>query len=108
VTGIGSLFGLQAVAETEYVKPVIAAGGQTVDEPYSYVLLEAGATQQQASSGPVRVPEGHLWVVGDSRSDSVDPRAEGSGGPVPVANVIGKGLVHRLSVRPARRDPGAA
>ena len=88
VAGIGSLFGLQAVDEPEHVKRVIAAGGQTVDEPYIYALLEAGATQQQASFGPVRVPEGHLWVVGDSRNDSVS-RAEGNG-PVPVANVIGK------------------
>jgi hypothetical protein len=39
------------------IKRVIAPGGQTVDELYIYVLLEAGAAQQQASFGPARVPK---------------------------------------------------
>jgi signal peptidase I len=101
---VGALIGLGAADETEYVKRVIAVGGQTVaccdernrilvdgvavDEPYIYFLPQAGVAPQ-ASFGPVRVPEGHLWVMGDSRNDSIDSRAEGNG-PVPVANVIGK------------------
>jgi signal peptidase I len=59
-----------------------------VDEPYIYFLPQAGAVQQ-VSFGPVRVPEGHVWVMGDSRNDSIDSRAEGNG-PVPLTNVIGK------------------
>jgi signal peptidase I len=35
------------------------------------------------------VPDGELWVMGDSRNDSVDSRAEGNG-PVPVSQLIGK------------------
>ena len=104
VAQLGSLVGLHAADETTYIKRVIAVGGQTVaccdernrilvdgvalDEPYIYFQPEAGAPQQ-ASFGPVRVPEGHLWVMGDSRNDSIDSRAEGNG-PVPSANVIGK------------------
>lgn len=103
VARVGALIGLGA-DETVYVKRVIAVGGQTVaccdernrvlvdgapvDEPYIYFLPEAGPPQQ-ATFGPVRVPEGHLWVAGDSRNDSIDSRAEGNG-PVPLANVIGK------------------
>jgi hypothetical protein len=68
---------------------VIAAGGQTVDEPYIYVMIEAGVTQRQTSFGPVRGPEGHLWVVGATAANDSLPRAEGNG-PVPLANVIGK------------------
>jgi signal peptidase I len=104
VTQLGSLVGLHAADETVYIKRVIAVAGQTVaccdernrvlvdgvalDEPYIYFLPEAGAARQ-ASFGPVRVPEGQMWVMGDSRNDSVDSRADGNG-PVPVTNVIGK------------------
>ncbi len=104
VAQVGALFGIEAADETEYVKRVIAVGGQTVaccdernriivdgvavDEPYIYFLPEAGPPQQ-AQFGPVRVPDGELWVMGDSRNDSVDSRADGNG-PVSVGQVIGK------------------
>jgi signal peptidase I len=101
---IGSHIGFGAPGVTEYVKRVIAVGGQTVaccdernrvtvdgvglDEPYIYFLPDAGPAEQ-AAFAPVRVPDGHLWVMGDSRNNSVDSRAPGNG-PVPVENVIGK------------------
>jgi signal peptidase I len=104
VAQLGSLFGIHAADETEYIKRVIAVGGQTVaccdernriivdgvavDEQFIYFLPEAGPPRQ-SPFGPVRVPEGELWVMGDSRNDSVDSRAEGNG-PVPVTHVIGK------------------
>ena len=39
--------------------------------------------------GPVRVPAGHVFVLGDSRARSVDSR---SFGPVPVASIRGRAL----------------
>jgi signal peptidase I len=104
VSQLGSLVGLHPADETEYVKRVIAVEGQTVaccdqrnrilvdglalDEPYIHFQPQAGAAQQ-VEFGPVRVPEGHLWAMGDNRNNSIDSRAEGNG-PVPLTDVIGK------------------
>jgi signal peptidase I len=102
--GLGSLIGLAPPDEKDFIKRVIAVGGQTVqccdsrnrvlvngkplDEPYIYFLPEAGTARQDAF-GPVTVPAGELWMMGDSRNNSADSRVPGHG-PVPIANVIGR------------------
>jgi signal peptidase I len=99
----GSLVGIAPPDENDFVKRVIAVGGQTVeccdpegrvlvdgdplDEPYIHYVAGLGAEQEPFE--PVTVPEGQLWVMGDSRNDSADSRAPGHG-TVPVANVIGR------------------
>jgi signal peptidase I len=120
---LGSLIGLAPPDEKDFVKRVIAVGGQTVqccttngqvmvndkplDEPYIYYLPGAGANgPRQDTFGPVTVPQGELWMMGDSRNNSADSRVPGHGA-VPVGNVIGKA---RLIVLPFPRFgwiPGA-
>lgn len=111
---LGSLVGLAPPDEKDFVKRVIAVGGQTVQccdstnhvlvdgeplsEPYIYYLPEAGAAAQ-SSFDPVVVPQGELWMMGDSRNNSADSRVGGHG-PIPVQNVIGKA---RLIVLPLPR-----
>jgi signal peptidase I len=101
---LGSFIGLTPPDEYDLIKRVIATGGQTVaccdaqnrvtvdgkplNEPYIYYKPEAGPPVQ-GEFGPVKVPPGELWVMGDSRNNSSDSRVPGHG-PVPVANVIGK------------------
>ncbi len=110
----GSLIGLAPPDEKDFVKRVIAVGGQTVqccdsrgqvmvdgtslNEPYIFYLPEAGPPKQ-ASFGPVAVPEGQLWMMGDSRNNSADSRMPDHGA-VPVDNVIGQA---RLIVLPFDR-----
>jgi len=100
----GSLIGLAPPDEKDFVKRIIAVGGQTVqccdsrgqvmvdgkslNEPYIFYLPEAGPPKQ-ASFGPVEVPQGQLWMMGDSRNNSADSRAPDHGA-VPVENVIGQ------------------
>jgi signal peptidase I len=61
---------------------VLMRNGRAVDEPY--------ANQDQMSGyywGPVTVPEGMVFLLGDNRLESVDSR---SYGPVPVDAVEGR------------------
>ncbi|MFB8274384.1 signal peptidase I [Nocardia colli] len=111
-----SFFGLVPPDENDLVKRVIAVGGQTVqccdaqgrvlvdgkplDEPYARYLLPYVPGQPYGPGGgrefkPVKVPEGHLWVMGDNRNESADSRAHITDelqGTVPVDNVRGKAV----------------
>jgi signal peptidase I len=104
---VGSLIGLAPPDERDFVKRVIAVGGQTVqccdekwrvlvdgkplDEPY--IHWQYGVPDARQRFDPVVVPAGALWVMGDNRSDSCDSRCQGGGGVrgvVPVDKIIGK------------------
>jgi signal peptidase I len=117
---IGALVGLAPPDERDFVKRVIAVGGQTVqccdermrvivdgrplNEPYVY--WQNGKADAQQRFDPVLVPEGTIWVMGDNRSDSCDSRCQGGGGirgVVPIDKVIGKA---RYIVLPPSRWQG--
>jgi signal peptidase I len=59
----------------------------------TYETVELGRSSED-SFGPVTVPAGHLWLMGDNRDDSADSRVPewqgGLGGPVPWENVGGR------------------
>ncbi|GAA4546138.1 signal peptidase I [Amycolatopsis samaneae] len=126
--GLGSLVGFAPPDEQDFVKRVIATGGQTVqgdaqgrvlvngkalDEPY--VHWEGEILQDRQQFSPVTVPAGSVWVMGDNRNNSCDSRCQGGGGlngVVPVDNIIGKARV--IVLPPSRwggitdHDPQAA
>ena len=115
----GSVFGVVPPDENDLVKRVIATGGQTVeccddqgrvlvdgkplDEPYVVndfpftpgTLTCDTAPKSGRCFGPVTVPEGNLWVMGDNRNNSADSRyhvGDELQGTVPVDNVRGKAV----------------
>ncbi|WP_225729845.1 MULTISPECIES: signal peptidase I [unclassified Nocardia] len=112
-----SFFGLVPPDENDLVKRVIAVGGQTVqccdaqgrvtvdgkplDEPYvkkDYPWNPNGANAVYPAGrvfGPIKVPEGNIWVMGDNRNESADSRAHVADqyqGTVPVDNIRGKAV----------------
>jgi signal peptidase I len=121
-----SLVGFVPPDENDLVKRVIAVGGQTVqcrndtgltvngkrlNEPYlnpKTMMADPSVYPCLGPEfGPVSVPPGRLWVMGDNRTHSADSRAhctsvpaealkgilctgDPKSGTVPVGNVIGK------------------
>jgi signal peptidase I len=94
-----------AAGEEDLIKRVIGVGGDKIvccddkgritvngvalDEPYLY----PGDVPSAEPFGPVTVPKGELWVMGDHRSVSEDSRAhreQPGKGFVPVDDVIGR------------------
>ena len=59
----------------------------------SYTVLEQIDGGPADDFGPVKVPAGHIFLMGDNRDDSLDSRfgpAEGGIGMVPMENLIGR------------------
>ena len=109
--------------ERDYIKRVIGLpgeklelkdkkvyiNGQPLDEPYVHFLFPPGAEDESGEDfdvrvkyGPVTVPAGHYFMMGDNRDNSQDSRIWGF---VPRENIIGRPLLiyWSLADAPVRR-----
>ncbi|WP_334683771.1 signal peptidase I [Arthrobacter sp. CAN_A214] len=80
---------------TPTLKRVVAVGGQFVAIEDSILLVDGKAVPEPGIDhtridgtyfGPVQVPEGQVFVLGDNRAGSIDSRDYGS---VPLENLLG-------------------
>lgn len=110
VQNAGSVVGLVPPDENNLVKRIIAVGGQTVggcgpagevlvdgqpvkDEGFINNPAESRKNPMNCNFGPVEVPEGNVWVMGDNRSNSADSRyhmGDQYQGTVPESDIVGK------------------
>ena len=69
---------------------------ETLPGGKSYIVLDQVDNPRADDFGPIRVPEGHVFMMGDNRDDSLDSRfstAEGGVGLVPVENLVGRAMI---------------
>ncbi|WP_346776738.1 signal peptidase I [Streptomyces sp. HNM0574] len=105
-----SFIGLMPSAEEkDLIKRVIAVGGDTVScerggtvsvngkklDEKDY-LYPGNSSCDDRPFGPIKVPEGRIWVMGDHRQDSLDSRYHqelSGGGTVSEDDVVGRAIV---------------
>ncbi|MEU6079815.1 signal peptidase I [Streptomyces sp. NPDC047108] len=110
IQNVLSFIGLMPSSEEkDLIKRVIAVGGDTVeckggnqkvevngkelDEPY---LRPGSSPCGDKPFGPVKVPEGRIWVMGDNRQNSLDSRYHQNlpgKGTVAEDDVVGRAIV---------------
>jgi signal peptidase I len=85
------------------IKRVIARGGETIRSengiisiddqliPEPYVIHNGSAPHEMNNFGPLKIPAGKLFVMGDSRNISLDSRSP-KVGPIDVTSLRGRPL----------------
>lgn len=92
------LFGFPTGTAQDFIKRVVAVGGDTVEGRDGRVFVNGEAIDEPylpegtetSTFGPVDVPQGMIFVMGDNRGNSDDSR---NFGPVPVDAVVGRAFL---------------
>lgn len=68
---------------------VVLVDGEPLDEPYTEGRPSEPLASMEPITYPYVVPEGHVWLMGDNRTNSSDSRYFGA---VPVSSVFARAL----------------
>ncbi|PLS76297.1 MAG: signal peptidase I [Actinobacteria bacterium] len=82
----------------DLIKRVVALPGETVEGKNGRVYIDGDVlrepylppTTTTGTFGPEKIPSGHVWVMGDNRSNSSDSRVFGS---TPTSSIVGRAFV---------------
>lgn len=95
---VGERIGLVQPSTDEFIKRVIGVPGETVQGKDGKVWIDGRELREPylpegvytSDFGPLTVPKGMLWVMGDNRSNSADSRFFG---PIEQDTVVGRAIV---------------
>jgi signal peptidase I len=98
VRNVAESLGLQTPAVEDLIKRVIAVGGQELEVKDNQVLIDGVPLDEpyldesafMPDFGPVQVPEGTVFVMGDNRTRSQDSRRFG---PIDADSIVGRAFV---------------
>jgi signal peptidase I len=97
-TAFRELFGFPTGGEQDFIKRVMAVGGDTIEGRNGGVYVNGERVEEpwlEPGDGtsefpPIKVPEDMLFVMGDNRNNSDDSR---NFGPIPEGSVVGHAFV---------------
>lgn len=104
VTFLSSGLGVARPGERDFIKRIIGLPGETIamsdgivtidGEPLPEATTTEGgylSAEDPTEFGPVEIPEGHYFMMGDNRPNSSDSRF--SLGPIPAEGLVGRAFV---------------